>query len=200
MESVHADDDDDAVEKAAERRKSRLNTAVALTVALLATFMGICKVKDDNIVQGMQQAQAQEVDNWNYYQARNIRLAIAQSTADKLILDMQSASPATKSKYQEMAAKYQQIADEQEKDKKKTKSDAEGNHKDYDRLNYRDDQFDMSDALISIAISLLAVTSLTQKRWLFGLAMIPTLFGVLMGMAGLCGWHIHPGWLTKLLS
>jgi hypothetical protein len=28
-----------------------LNTWVALIVALLATFMGICKVKDDNIVQ-----------------------------------------------------------------------------------------------------------------------------------------------------
>ena len=31
-----------------------LNAAVAITVALLATFMGICKVKDDNIVQAMQ--------------------------------------------------------------------------------------------------------------------------------------------------
>ncbi|MGC4062288.1 MAG: DUF4337 family protein [Aquabacterium sp.] len=41
-----------------EARKARLNAAVAITVAVLATFMGICKVKDDNIVQAMQQAQA----------------------------------------------------------------------------------------------------------------------------------------------
>ena len=38
-----------------EARAARLNAAVAVTVALLATFMGICKVKDDNIVQAMQQ-------------------------------------------------------------------------------------------------------------------------------------------------
>ena len=29
-------------------RSARLNAAVAITVAVLATFMGICKVKDDN--------------------------------------------------------------------------------------------------------------------------------------------------------
>jgi hypothetical protein len=48
-------------------RLAWLNPAVAITVALLATFMGICKVKDDNIVQGMQQAQADKVDHWSYY-------------------------------------------------------------------------------------------------------------------------------------
>jgi len=39
---------------------------VAVTVALLATFLGICKVKDDNIVQAMQQAQADRIDHWAF--------------------------------------------------------------------------------------------------------------------------------------
>ncbi|MHC5720464.1 MAG: DUF4337 family protein, partial [Nostoc sp.] len=60
-----------------EKRKSRLNSAVAIAVALIATFMGICKVKDDNLVQAMQQAQANKVDDWALYQARNIREEIA---------------------------------------------------------------------------------------------------------------------------
>ena len=38
---------------ARDRRAALLNTLVAITVALLATFMGVCKVKDDNIVQAM---------------------------------------------------------------------------------------------------------------------------------------------------
>jgi hypothetical protein len=46
--------------------RARLNTWVAITVALLATFMGICKVKDDNIVQAMQQAQAAKIDDWSF--------------------------------------------------------------------------------------------------------------------------------------
>jgi hypothetical protein len=56
----------DTIEKtneAAGDASSRLNLTVAVTVALLATFMGICKVKDDNIVQGMQQAQTNKLDH-----------------------------------------------------------------------------------------------------------------------------------------
>jgi Domain of unknown function (DUF4337) len=49
----------------AHAAQSRLNTRVAVTVALLATFMGVCKVKDDNIVQAMQQAQADRIDHWS---------------------------------------------------------------------------------------------------------------------------------------
>ena len=72
--------------------------------------------------------------------------------------------------------------------------------KKYDDLNYRDDQFDLSDALLAIAIAMLAVTSLTNKRWLFIAALVPTLFGVIMGIAGLVGWQIHPDALIRLLS
>src|SRR5216110_573031 len=75
--------------------KARLNTLVAISVALLATFMGICKVKDDNIVQAMQQAQADKLDHWNFYQARNIRQDVAEATALQLRL-ARSAAPADK--------------------------------------------------------------------------------------------------------
>ena len=62
----------EATESAPKAAKlSWLNPAVAITVALLATFMGICKVKDDNIVQAMQQAQADKVDHWAFFQAED---------------------------------------------------------------------------------------------------------------------------------
>ncbi|HJV75149.1 MAG TPA: DUF4337 family protein [Noviherbaspirillum sp.] len=77
---------------------------------------------------------------------------------------------------------------------------ADQDQKAYDDANFRDDQFDLSDALLAIAISLLAVTSLTHKRWLFAVAMVPTGFGILMGLAGLLGWSIHPTSLIRLLS
>ena len=44
---------DENVSGASDARARRLNTWVAVTVALLATFIGLCKVKDDNIVQAM---------------------------------------------------------------------------------------------------------------------------------------------------
>src|SRR5258708_34825573 len=67
-----------------DARARQLNTWVAITVALLATFMGICKVRDDNLVQAMQQAQADKIDHWSFYQARNIRQEIAQAQVDQL--------------------------------------------------------------------------------------------------------------------
>lgn len=183
-----------------DKKKSQLNSLIAITIALLATFMGICKVKDDNIVQAMQQAQADKLDHWNYYQARNIREEVANSTLTQLRLQ-KPAQPATKNVgYDKAIAEYQGIADKQKAEKEKLKTQAEGDQKTYDSLNYHDDQFDLSDALLAIAISLMAVTSLTQKRWLFIVALVPTFFGVLMGLAGLLGWHIHPDALTQLLS
>ena len=97
-------------------------------------------------------------------------------------------------------AQYQQLAADQAKKKDELKSQAEQDQKDYDAANFHDDQFDLADALLAIAISLLAVTALTHLWWLYWLALVPTGFGVMMGLAGLLSWGIHPQALIRLLS
>jgi hypothetical protein len=202
MQFVEEDDEKKGSETVAEAKKSkaRLNTMVAISVALLATFMGICKVKDDNIVQAMQQAQADKIDNYSWYQARNVREEIANATVAQLTAQAAAAPPQGKPAYDEQIKTYQAIAREQEDKKRIQQADADKADQTYNELNFHDDQFDLSDAMLALAISLLAVTALTQKRWLFLLAMFPTAFGVLMGLAGLLGLNIHPNLLTKLLS
>ena len=91
-------------------------------------------------------------------------------------------------------------AAEEKGKKEELRQQAEADQKTYDALNYRDDQFDLSDALLALAISMLAVTTLTNKPWMYWLALVPTALGVLMGLAGLAGWHIHPDALSSLLS
>src|SRR5712691_11532903 len=90
-----------------------LSTLVAVTVALLATFLGVCKVKDDNIVQAMQQAQADRLDHWNFYQARNIREEIAAATVAQLKLASAGASPGQQTSYREMIASYESLVADQ---------------------------------------------------------------------------------------
>src|SRR4051794_12967426 len=92
--------------EAANERASRLNKAVAVTVALLATFMGICKVKDDNIVQSMQQAQANKLDHWAFYQARNIREEVAKATTLQLQLAAAGAPPSARADYERAIGRY----------------------------------------------------------------------------------------------
>jgi ribosomal protein S13 len=200
MQYVEDPDKEENKDKAdAASAKARLNTLVAISVALLATFMGICKVKDDNIVQAMQQAQANKIDSYSWYQARNIREEVARATVAQLTVQAASA-PTQAAAYQEQIKTYQAIAQEQAEKKRTQQAEAEQADKTYNELNYHDDQFDLSDAMIALAISLLALTALTQKRWLFVVAMAPTFLGVVMGLAGLFGWQIHSDFLARLLS
>ena len=181
-------------------RFRRLNQCVAITVALLATFMGICKVKDDNIVQSMQQAQANKIDHWSFYQARNIREEVAKGTLLQLQLAAPSQPASRQLEYQQAIARYALLVDDQSAKKNELKDLAAQDQKDYDAANFRDDQFDLADALLAIAIALLAVTALTHLWWLYAVALVPTAFGVLMGLSGLAGWAIHPAALIRLLS
>jgi hypothetical protein len=200
MESADAANEVSAETAADAKAHSRLNSMVAITVALLATFLGICKVKDDNIVQSMQQAQADKIDNWSFYQARNIRQEIGQATVSQLTITRVTATPAQRPAVDSAIARAQALVKDQASKKDSLRLAAEDNAKQYDALNYRDDQFDLSDTLIALAISLLALTSLTKKQWLYWVAMVPTALGVLMGLSGLLGWQIHPDAISRLLS
>ncbi len=181
-------------------RRSRLNPAVAITVALLATFMGICKVKDDNIVQAMQQAQADKIDHWAFYQARNLREEVAKATLLQLRLQAADRPAPQRAAYDEAIAQYEKLARDQAEKKEELRKQALADQATYDALNFRDDQFDLSDAAVAIAISLLAIASLTQLWWLYGLSLVPAGFGVVMGLAGLIGWNLHPTVLVQLLT
>jgi hypothetical protein len=190
----------DASKESSSEAQSRLGARVAITVALLATFLAVCKVKDDNIVQAMERAETNRLDHWNFYQARNIREEVAAAAVAQLKLARDSAPATEQASYQQEIKRYEALVADQAAKKAELQAQAEEDQRNYDALNYRDDQFDLSDALVALAISLLALTALTHKPWLFAVALIPTAGGVLMGLAGLLGWHLHPDALARLLS
>lgn len=198
MEYAENEDEQDT---AKEKNKGRLNAMVAITVAILATFMGICKVKDDNIVQQMQQDQANKIDYFAWVQAKKTREKLSEGHLDDLQLRLATASAVEKPILEKQLASTQTYITEEKGEIKKLEEQAKGFEDDYNSWNVHDDQFDMSDAALAIAISLLALTSLTQKRWLFGVAMAPTVFGVLLGLAGLFHWTwLHPNAFAKFLG
>jgi len=200
LDPMEAANDAASNESQEQSDASRLSTWVAITVALLATFLGVCKVKDDNIVQAMQQAQADKLDHWSYYQARKIREDVAKAALVQLTLAADTAPEAEKPKYKKAIADCEDLIAKQSVEIKKLFDDAMQDKKTYDDLNIHDDQFDLSDALVALAISLLALTALTHKKWLYWAAMVPTVFGGVMGMAGLLGLSLHSDFFAKLLS
>ncbi len=190
----------EAVEKA---RESKLNTVVAVCVAVVATFMSLCNVKASNIVQQMNLAQANGVDQWAYYQSKSTKANIADSSADQLTLqrDMTPGlTPEQKQRFDEAIQKQRDNGKRYEKEKEDIKTKAEGFEKSRDQLDIHNDQFDMAEALMSVAIALLGVTALTQKKWMLLVAGTFAGFGAVMGVAGFAKLALHPEWLAKLLT
>jgi hypothetical protein len=196
----------DAVTEAVERSRDaagdggRLNTLVAISVALVATFTALCNVKDGNIVQAMQQAQAKAVDAWAYYQAKGTKLNIAESVFDNLQIQRELAPQESRAHLDRKIAEYGEKIRLYEREKGEIKRQAEGFEREYDRLNVHDDQFDMAEATISVAIALLGVTALTQKRRLLIVAWAFAGIGVVLGLAGFAGLGLHPDFLARLLG
>jgi hypothetical protein len=195
-----ADQVTEAIDKAKE---SRLNTAVAAFVAVTATFMALCNVKDGNIVQAMQQAQAKGVDAWALYQSKSTKQHLAEQMVDQLTVNRDAIANLTvdgRALIERKIIDYTAAVAIYEQEKADVKIEAEGYQKQYDDLNFHDDQFDMAEASCSISIALFGVTALTQKRWLFFFAVALAGFGVLLGFAGFCGLMIHPDFLAKILG
>jgi hypothetical protein len=185
-----------------EKSHDGLNNLIAVLVAILATVMALCNIKDGNIVQSMYQQQAKAVDQWSYYQAKGMKQNLAESVSDQLRLRQQEGglTPQAAALVAKEIISYATIVKKYEKEKADIKAEAEGAQKEYDRLNVHDDQFDMSEAAISISIALLGVSALTRKKWLVGVAVVFASFGVVMGMAGFLSWNIHPDAFAKWLS
>ncbi|HMG56084.1 MAG TPA: DUF4337 domain-containing protein [Kofleriaceae bacterium] len=195
---------DEKIGEAIDRaHDSKLNTAIAALVAIAATFMALSNVKDGNIVQAMQQAQSSGVDAWAYYQAKGTKqnLAIAAREQVELMRETNpNASPELRAVFDKRIAEYTAAEHKYEAEKEEIKRQAEGFQNQYDALNVHDDQFDMAEALISVAIALFGVTALTRKRWLLAVAGVFAGFGTLFGLAGFLGWNLHPDWLARVLG
>jgi hypothetical protein len=182
------------IEVSAEARDKALNRRVAITVVILSVFMGLCGIKDGNIVQAMQAAQSGSVDKWNEYQATRTKQHVAEAGRAQIaaLADPERAAPVIAGLDRDIAkyrAEAPHLADE-------AKAEAER----YDALNVHDDQFDSSDAAISTAISIAAVSALAESGWLLASAWVFGAFGLFMGLCGFAGWGFHLSLLSGLLG
>lgn len=195
---------EETIQEAVEHGKeSKLNSIVAVLVAVSATFMALCNVKDGNIVQAMEQAQARSVDQWAYYQAKGMKQNLAEQAVDELEFSrdqLVNPSPELRGHYDSRIQAYKEKISKFELEKSQIRKEAEQAQKDYDRLNFHDDQFDATEACLSVAIALFGITALTQKRWLLGVGAAFVVFGFTLGMGGFLGLRIHPDFLARLLG
>jgi uncharacterized protein DUF4337 len=193
------DSGESASAKDGKRESKTLSDLVAVTVVVLSVFMAISKTKDDNINQAMQKAKSDAVNAWAEYQFARVKLHVDENGLNQLRL-LETAGTLDKALAAKQAAEYEADIKKYEGRSTETRAKAEKWEAEYDRLNFRDDQFDMSDVFLSIAIALAAVASLVDLFWLLYVAWGSGAIGLSFGIAGFAGWNFRPEWLASLLG
>jgi hypothetical protein len=130
-----------------------------------------------------------------------MKLILAESTLDQLELQREIlTNPQSIALVDRKIADYKVQVKKYEKEKADIQRMAEDDQKQYDALNVHDDQFDMSESSLALAIALFGVAALTKKRWLLAFASILMAFGMVLGLAGFFSWAIHPDAIAHFLS
>ena len=194
----------EALERAEEEKeeRSKLNSIVAASVAVVATFMAVCNVKAGNVVQAMGKTQIEVIDSWSFFQAKSTKQGLAEAAVDQLTIQRETSylSNEQNAKLEKRLESYREKVTRYETEKNDLKAKVDVLEKDYERLNVKDDQFDISESLGSVGIALLGITALTQKRRLLYVALLFAGFGLLIGLAGFFGWNLRPAWLAKIVG
>jgi hypothetical protein len=181
--------------------ESKLNSRIAIFVALTATFMAICNIKGGNIVQNMSKAQSKAVNNWSYFQAKSTKQNLSENTIELLSSQLLNAnSPSAKEDIEKKITKYKEKIERYEKEKNEIKAEAEASEKSYDDMNVFDDQFDMTEAILSISIAMFGLTALTQKKPLFYFALMLSTSGLILGLTAFMKISLHSDFISNILG
>ena len=184
---------------AAESSDKRLNNLVAITVVILSVLMAVSNIKGGNIGQAMQKAKTESVDAWAEYQAARLKLHVDENGLSQLRL-LETAGNFDRALAAKQAAEYEADIKKYQGRSKETRAKAERLEKEYEELNFRDDQFDMSDAFMSIAIAVSAVAALVDSFWLLYVAWVSGALGIGLWVAGFARLGFRPEWLAQLLG
>jgi hypothetical protein len=178
---------DHAVEHAAHGSDGFSNN-IAVMTAILATvgaafgYLGGATQNDAALFKNNAAIdKTQAANSWNYYQAKSAKQNLAE-----LAMTLPGVDP---KRYEAEVARYKHEKEDIKKEAEKwEESSKEWNHKS-DEAMHKHHQWALATTAEQIAISLAAITLLTRKKWMMGLA-----YGVAGrhrdGRPGLVGWPL----------
>lgn len=181
----------EAIHEEVEKEGGRLLRAIALTTALFAACAAIASLLAGGTVNEAlalkteaTQLQAQASDQWAYYQAKGIKVAVFEAQKG-VLASVDKAVPSETDnnimRYKTEQAVAKRNAEELERERQRKGEEA-------DHLIHRHHYFAYAVALLQVGIALGAVAALTRKR----LAWIGSSVLGLMG-AGIAAWTLLVG-------
>lgn len=153
-------------------------TAILATVGATFGFLAGATQNDAALFKNNAAIAKTEASNkWNYYQAKSNKQNLAELATTLPGVDAEH--------YKSEVARYSKEKDDIKKDAERSEAEAtEWNHKSDEQM-HQHHQWALATTAEQIAISLAAITLLTRKKWLQGMAYGVAAIGLLLG---LCVW------------
>jgi hypothetical protein len=174
------------------KMESRLSAYVALTVVIISVFMAMCKLKDENLVDGMIHSDMKAVDTWGEYQSERIKLHDDENDATALKLH----APVTGADAAAVSAEVARLdakVSGYEKSSVDLKKEAVGYEKSYEKKEVTHAEFDVVDALCAITLALAAVAALADYILLLYIAWGVSALAIVIGGSALLGIDLIAG-------
>jgi hypothetical protein len=153
---------------------------VSLTISILAVVVAAATLMGHRAHTEELLLQAQASDQWNYYQAKNIRLHEMQVVVDQFAV----LTTIDKEKTELLREKYQKEVERYEKDKDTISDKAKELEDERDVLRKRADRFDAGEGILEIALVICSITLLTDKKLFWYAGMLIGTVGVVAALAG----------------
>lgn len=157
------------IEEHVHHASDRFEKLVAGNMAVVAAFLAIVSVLGQHYNTEELLKQQESSDQWAYYQAKNIRLYIAQSTEDLMVAG--KVERGRINRYQQDSARYKQDeSDIQEK--------ARELERERDASGRKAREFHVGEVFLEVTIVLLSLTILTRRRALAFAGVASTIVGL----------------------
>ena len=181
---MEADEAADMMDKDKEADTFKQRAAVA--IAIFAMVLAVCGLGGGNATKEAINSNIMASDDWNFYQAKNIRQTAVQLAADQIevvYLADPALPEAAKEALRKKLEQYKATVERYESDpktnegKKELLARAKEREEARDHALKQDPYFDYAEALLQIAIVLISVSIIAALPWL-------AFFGGALGLVG----------------
>jgi hypothetical protein len=185
-----------AENEAAEGFRNR----AALLIALLAAVLAIGGLGGGNATDDMVANNIKASDSWAFYQAKNVRQTMYEVAADDLQEQLatgaltpagRAAAEQRLAKYKATIARYDDEPDprapgdaQKGEGKKQLKARAQSYENAYDVASQQDNNFDLAEVALQLALVLGSVAILATNRWILMLSLALGIAGSLLTLNG----------------
>jgi len=185
-------------EKAEHEADERFRNKAALLIAILAAILAIGGLGGGNATDDMIGSNIRASDTWAFYQAKNIRQTIYEIAAADLEAALPGAPPAQRAEaelrlrdYQGSIARYDDEPDPEApsdplkgEGKKQLSAQAKAHEAAFETASAKDNNFDLAEVALQLALVLGSVAILAINRWILMLSALLGLIGSLLTLNG----------------